>query len=274
LSRSLDMIFAVPLYDDNPTARDPIVTYLLIGLCVGAFLWQLGQNERAVLYGYGMIPAELFGLWYPPRAYQVVSPWTTLVTSMFLHGGWFHLIGNMMFLWIFGNNIEDVLGRWRFLFFYLCCGVVAALTQAISSYGAHVPMVGASGAIAGVLGAYLLLYPNANVHVFIWIVIFFRVVNIPAWILLGLWFAVQLLSGLARAPGTPGVAFWAHIGGFVSGVILVTLLRPRGLALLQPPRSRIFAMVSPSALAGRRTFHRGSVPPVGRPYRRKPGPCD
>src|ERR1700745_904059 len=250
------MIFSVPLYDDNPTARDPIVTYLLIGLCIGAFLWQLGQDESAVLYSSGMIPARLFGLWRP-RGYQVVPVWTTLVTSMFLHGGWFHLIGNMLFLWIFGNNIEDVLGRARFLFFYLCCGAVAALTQAFSSYGAPVRMVGARGAISGVLGAYLLLYPNANVHVFVWIVIFFRIVNIPAWILLGLWFAMQLVSGLARAPGTPGVAFWAHVGGFVGGVILVTLLRPRGLALLQPPRSRVFATAAPSAFAGRRTFYRG-----------------
>jgi membrane associated rhomboid family serine protease len=265
------MIFALPLYDDNPTARDPIVTYLLIGLCVGGFLWQLGQDERAVLYSYGMIPADLFGLWHRPRAYQVVPAWTTLVTSMFLHGGWFHLIGNMMFLWIFGNNIEDVLGRLRFLLFYLCCGVVAALTQAISSYGSHVPMVGASGAIAGVLGAYLLLYPKANVYVFVWIVIFFRRVTVPAWILLGLWFAMQLFSGLGRVPGTPGVAFWAHVGGFVSGAILITLFRPRSLTLLQPPRSQAFTAVPPSAFAGRRTFHRGSVPSVGSPYRRKPG---
>jgi len=268
------MIFAVPLYDDNPTARDPIVTYLVIGLCVGAFFWQLGQDERAVLYTYGMIPARLFGLWHLRSAYQVVPAWTTLVTSMFLHGGWFHLIGNMLFLWIFGNNIEDVLGHGRFLFFYLCCGVVAALTQAFSSYAAHVPMVGASGAIAGVLGAYLLLYPSANVHVFVWIVIFFRIINIPAWILLGLWFAAQLLSGLARSPGTPGVAFWAHVGGFVTGIIFVILLRPRSLALLQPPRSRVFAAVTPSAFTGRRTFHRGSVPSVGRPYRRRPGSWD
>ena len=270
------MIFAVPLYDDNPTSRDPIVTYVLIGLCVGAFLWQFQfepREETAVLYTYGMVPARLFGLWHP-RVYQVVPSWATLLTSMFLHGGWLHLIGNMMFLWIFGNNIEDVLGRGRFLLFYLCCGVVAALTQALSSYGSHVPMVGASGAIAGVLGAYLLLYPNANVHVFVWIIIFFRIVNIPAWIVLGLWFAMQLLSGLARAPGTPGVAFWAHIGGFVGGIILITLLRPRGLALLQPPRSRVFATVPPSAFAGRRTFHGGSVPPVGRPYRRRPGLWD
>jgi membrane associated rhomboid family serine protease len=262
------MIFALPLYDDNPTAREPIVTYLLIGLCVGAFLWQLGQDERAVLYSYGMIPARLFGSWHP-RGNQVVPAWATLVTSMFLHGGWFHLIGNMMFLWIFGNNIEDVLGRLRFLLFYLCCGVVAALTQAFLNYGAHVPMVGASGAIAGVLGGYLLLYPKANVYVFIWIVIFFRIVTIPAWILLGLWFALQLFSGLARTPGTPGVAFWAHVGGFVSGAILITLFRPRNLALLQPPRSQVFTAVSPGAFAGR-----GSVPPVGSHYRRKSGRWD
>ena len=270
------MIFAVPLYDDNPTTRDPVVTYLLIGLCVGAFLWQLQfepREETAVLYTYGMVPARLFGLWHP-RALQVVPAWMTLVTSMFLHGGWFHLIGNMLFLWVFGNNIEDALGRGRFLFFYLCCGVVAALTQALSSYGSHVPMVGASGAIAGVLGAYLLLYPSANVHVFVWILIFFRIVNIPAWILLGLWFAMQLLSGLARPSGTPGVAFWAHVGGFVSGIVLVMLLRPRGLALMQPPRSRVFATASPSAFAGRRAFHSGSVPSAGRPYRRKPGVWD
>ena len=270
------MIFAVPLYDDNPTTRDPVVTYLLIGLCVGAFLWQLQfepREETAVLYTYGMVPARLFGLWHP-RGLQGVPAWVTLVTSMFLHGGWFHLIGNMLFLWVFGNNIEDALGRGRFLFFYLCCGVVAALTQAFSSYGSHVPMVGASGAIAGVLGAYLLLYPSANVHVFVWILIFFRIVNIPAWILLGLWFAMQLLSGLARPSGTPGVAFWAHVGGFVSGIVLVMLLRPRGLALMQPPRSRVFATASPSAFAGRRAFHSGSVPSAGRPYRRKPGVWD
>ena len=266
------MIFALPLYDDNPTAREPVATYLLIGLCVGAFLWQLGHNERAVLYGYGMIPAELFGLWHPPRAYQIVPPWATLLSSMFLHGGWFHLIGNMIFLWIFGNNIEDVLGRARYILFYLCCGVAAALTQAFSNYGGHVPMVGASGAIAGVLGAYLLLYPNANVHVFVWIVIFFRIVNIPAWILLGLWFAMQLVSGLARAPGTPGVAFWAHVGGFVSGIILVQLLRPRGVSLLQPPRSRSFASMAPGAFTGRRTNHRGSVPSAGRSYRQPRSP--
>jgi membrane associated rhomboid family serine protease len=268
------VIFAIPLYDDNPTVRDPVVTYSLIGLCVGAFLWQLGQNERAVLYSYGMIPAELFGRARLPRGYEVVPPWAKLLTSMFLHGGWFHLIGNMLFLWIFGNNIEDVLGRGRYLFFYLCCGVVAALTQALSNSSSPVPMVGASGAIAGVLGAYLLLYPHANVNVFVWIVIFFRIVRVPAWILLGLWFAMQLVSGLAQAPGTPGVAFWAHVGGFVSGVILITLLRPSGVALLQPPHSRAFSRAPLGVIASRRTFQRGSVPSAGRPHRRRPSPWD
>jgi membrane associated rhomboid family serine protease len=151
---------------------------------------------------------------------------------------------------------------------------VAALTQAISSYGSHVPMVGASGAIAGVLGAYLLLYPKANVYVFIWIVIFFRRVTIPAWILLGLWFAMQLFSGLDRMAGTPGVAFWAHVGGFVSGAILITLFRPRSLTLLQPPRSQAFTTVPPRAFNGRRAFRGGSVPPVGPAYRRRPGLWD
>jgi membrane associated rhomboid family serine protease len=268
------MILAVPLYDDNPTARAPVITYYLIGMCAGAFLWELGHNGRAVLYGYGMIPAELFGLWHPPRAFRVVPPWATVLTSMFLHGGWFHLIGNMLFLWIFGNNIEDVLGRARYLCFYLCCGVVAALTQAFSIPTSHVPMVGASGAIAGVLGAYLLLYPNANVHCFVWIVIFFRIVNVPAWILLGLWFMIQLVNGLAKSPGTPGVAFWAHVGGFVSGVVLITLWRPSGVRLLQPRRTRVFAIARPSVLAGRQTLGRGSVPSAGRPGRRPRGPWD
>jgi|SRR5438094_155699 len=265
------MIFALPLYDDNPSAREPVVTYVLIGLCVGAFLWQLGQDERAVLYSFGMIPAELFGLWHPPQVYQVIPAWWKLLTSMFVHGGWFHLIGNMLFLWIFGNNIEDVLGHGRYLLLYLCSGVVAAFAQALSSVGAHVPMVGASGAIAGVLGAYLLLYPYANVRVFVWIVIFFRIVNVPAWILLGLWFAIQLTSGLMRAPGMPGVAFGAHIGGFICGLVLVPLLRPRRVSVPPPRRTLGFARESLGSLARRRTLQRGSVPAAGRQHRRAPG---
>ncbi len=266
------MIFAVPLYDDNPVRRPPGVNYFLIGLCIGAFLWQLGQNQHQILFGFGMIPAVLFGLAHLAPYLRAVPPWATVLTSMFLHGGWFHLIGNMLFLWIFGNNVEDTLGHTRFLFLYLASGIAAALVQAASSPASHVPMIGASGAIAGVLGAYLLLFPRANVHVFIWIVIFFRIINVPASILLGLWFAMQLVSGLERGPGTPGVAFWAHIGGFVIGMILVTILRPGGVTLLQPPRSAVFATAHPGAFASSRRARGGSVPSAGRPYRKPRSP--
>ena len=259
------MVFAFPLYDDNPSRRAPIVTFGLIGLCVGAFLWQLGHSQHQVLYGYGMIPAVLFGNAQLAPALRVLPAWATVLTSMFLHGGWFHLIGNMVFLWIFGNNVEDVLGRWRYLLLYLLSGVAAALFQGLSSPASHVPMVGASGAIAGVLGAYLLLYPRANVYCFIWIVIFFRILSVPAWMLLGLWFAMQLFSGLGAAAGSPGVAFWAHVGGFAAGLVLVTMLRRRGVQLLQGPRSTVFSATRP------RFTGRGSVPSAGRRYHR-PGP--
>jgi membrane associated rhomboid family serine protease len=266
------VIFAVPLYDDNPTRRPPVVTCFLIGLCIGTFLWQLGHNQHQILYTYGMIPALLFGSAHLAPYLRVVPPWATVLTSMFLHGGWFHLIGNMLFLWIFGNNVEDALGHLRFLLLYLASGIAAALVQATSSPASHVPMIGASGAIAGVLGAYSLLYPRANVHVFVWIVIFFRIVNVPASILLGLWFAMQLVSGLARGPGSPGIAFWAHVGGFVTGMILLAVLRPRGVALLQPLRSAVFATARPGTFSGIRRADRGSVPSAGRPYRKSRSP--
>ncbi len=264
------MIFALPLYDDNPIRRPPLVTYTLIGMCIGAFLWQLGQQAEEVAYEYGMIPAVLFG--YTRPGLQPIPPWATLFTSMFLHGGWLHLGGNMLFLWIFGNNVEDLMGRARYLLLYLSSGVAAALVQALSAPHAFVPMIGASGAIAGVLGAYLVTYPRANVHCFVWIVIFFWILTVPAWILLGLWFATQLLSGLAASPNSPGVAFWAHIGGFGTGVILYLLLRPRRVALMQPQKTPIWAALPPAAFTGRRTFHRGSVPDAGPRYPRGSGP--
>ncbi len=264
------MIFAIPLYDDHPVRRAPLITYLLIGLCVGAFLWQLGHNQHRVLYGYGMIPAVVFGSAHLAPYLHVVPAWATVFTSMFLHGGWFHLVGNMLFLWIFGNNVEDELGRLRFIILYLTSGVAAALIQGLSEPGSHVPMVGASGAIAGVLGAYAVLSPRANVYVFVWIVIFFRVISVPAWMLLGFWFVMQLVSGLGQARGQPGVAFWAHVGGFATGIILVTMLRPPGTALLQPQRSTSFAAARPRSFAQQRLKNRGSVPPAGRPYRGPP----
>jgi membrane associated rhomboid family serine protease len=267
------MFFILPLYDDNPTARTPIVTWGIIALCVAVFLWQLGQNADAVAYSYGMTPALVFGTARLPPALAVVPPWTTIFTSMFLHGGWLHIGGNMLFLWIFGNNIEDVLGHVRYLLLYVLSGVAAALCQGLSDPSSTIPMLGASGAIAGVLGAYLLLYPYANVHVLVLIIIIVRIVTVPAWIMLGLWFAVQLLSGLFTKNGVGGVAFWAHVGGFVAGVALLVLLRPRDLALWRPARTQRFITAPPRNFAGRHTFH-GSVPDSGRQRYRPRGPWD
>jgi membrane associated rhomboid family serine protease len=268
------VIFVLPLYDDNPIQQPPLVTYALIGMCIGAFWWQLGQNAHIVALQYGMIPAVLFGYrgLAPPLA--VIPPGATIFTSMFLHGGWLHLGGNMLFLWIFGNNVEDLLGRARYLVLYLASGVAAALVQALAARHSSVPMIGASGAIAGVLGAYLVTYPRANVHCFAWILIFFWIVTVPAWILLGLWFGVQLLSGLTAGPAVPGVAFWAHVGGFGAGIILFLVLRPRRVRLLQAQKTPVWATVPPGALAGRRTFHRGSVPDAGQRSIRAPGPWE
>jgi membrane associated rhomboid family serine protease len=260
------MIFAIPLYDDNPVQRPPVVTWALIGLCVGAYLWQLGQNENAVAYGYGLVPARLMGAELPPWI-GAAPPWLTIFTSMFLHGGLLHLGGNMLFLWIFGNNIEDLLGPARYLLLYFASGIAAAMTQVLPDPTSDVPMIGASGAIAGVLGAYLVVYPRANVQVFVWIIIFFRIVAVPAWVMLGFWFGMQLLSAVSSGANEPGVAFWAHAGGFVAGCVLIVLLRPRRVQLLQPQRSPFFANAPPSASSGRRTFHQGSVPEVRRPPR-------
>ena len=224
----------IPLRDDNPIRTRPVVTIALIALCTLVFLWQLslsanGQQQAAYLFG--VIPAVLFGnaqlegQWIPAGA--------TIVTAMFLHGGWLHLIGNMLYLWIFGDNIEDRLGRGRFVVFYLLCGAVAAFGQGVADPRSEVPMIGASGAISGVLGAYLVLYPRAKVLVLVPLLIFVTTVRVPALVVLGIWFAGQLLSSLVAAPGSGGgVAFAAHVGGFVAGVALIRLFlrnrrRPR-----------------------------------------------
>ncbi len=238
----------LPLYDDNPPRRVPAVTYGLIALCTIVFLWQEGQGaraERAIALAYGMVPAVLFGTAELPHRLQLVPPWATLVTSMFLHGGWLHLLGNMLYLWLFGRGVESALGAGRYLVFYLLCGVAAALAQAFTDPGSELPMIGASGAIAGTLGAYLVLYPRGNVVVFVWIFIFVRLFSVPAVLLLGFWFLMQLASGLAAASGEGGVAFWAHVGGFVLGMLLVPVFRRRDVAMLQPRRSQPFAAAPP-----------------------------
>lgn len=213
-----------PIRDHNPSGRVPYVSRALIAINIAVFLsyWLTIPDERQM---------TLFFLTWGMRPGEIVQGWDihTLITSMFLHGGWMHLAGNMLYLWIFGDNVEDEMGHGRFLAFYLACGLAAAAAQVWPDPTSPVPMVGASGAIAGVLGAYLLLFPRARVDVLIIIVIFFRIFSIPAWIVLGVWFGLQLFNGAATPTDGGGVAYWAHAGGFVAGIVLaVPLWAARG----------------------------------------------
>ena len=217
----------IPLRDDNPTRTTPFLNYGLILACVLAFLWQmsLGRNAQASIFALGLIPDVLLGGAHLPPHLAIVPAWATVFTSMFLHGGLLHLAGNMLYLWIFGDNIEDRLGHSRYVVFYLLCGAVAACAQTLINGDSTVPMVGASGAISGVLGAYLLLFPRAHVLVLVPLGIFSQLVRLPAMLVLGLWFAMQLLSEWLSGAGASGagVAFRAHIGGFVAGMVLLPL---------------------------------------------------
>jgi len=193
-------MLALPLYDDNPSKSIPLVTYTLVAACVFVFVWQLGLSPRQaqqVVLEYGMVPAVLFGYAELPPYMHPVPAWATLFTSMFLHGGVLHLGGNMVYLWLFGKGVESALGPARFLLLYLICGAAAGLTQGLMDPTSELPMIGASGAIAGTLGAYLVLHPRGNVVVFIWFFVFVRFVTVPAVVLLGLWFLLQLMSALS-----------------------------------------------------------------------------
>ena len=241
-------MLALPLYDDYPRIGTPAITYGLIAACAAVFLWQDGldpQAADATAYTYGMVPAVLFGDAELPERMRAVPAWATIFTSMFLHGGWMHLLGNMLYLWLFGRGVEEALGGARYLIFYFICGAVAGLTQALVNPASTIPMIGASGAIAGVLGAYLVLHPRGNVVVLIWIFVFVRLITVPAVILLGIWFFLQLISALAAPLNEPGVATWAHVGGFIAGVALVPFIRRPGVQLMPPARTTPFSLAPP-----------------------------
>ena len=233
----------IPIRDSVPRLRTPVVTIALIAANVAAWLCELAHGVTLSVLDYGAIPSWLLSMqrdgWIQlPEIGRVFlhqelpAPWTVL-SSMFLHGGWLHLIGNLWFLWIFGDNVEDAMGRVRFLLFYLLCGLAAAATQIAVTPASAAPMVGASGAIAGVLGAYFLLYPRATVRSLWFLFIFATFIDIPAWILLGVWFVSQLLL-----PSGSGIAWAAHVGGFAAGVLLALLLARRRLsANSRSPRS-------------------------------------
>lgn len=228
----------IPLQDDNPTTITPVLTIALIVTCALVFLWQLsmGPGQERIVYALGVIPASLFGHAQLAESIALVAPATTLLTSMFLHGSWMHIIGNMLYLWIFGNNIEDAMGHVRFIVFYLLCGIAAAFAQALPDPQSQVPMIGASGAISGVLGAYLLLYPHARVLVVIPLGFYLTSMRLKAGWVLGFWFAMQLLSSAASAGQQGGVAFGAHIGGFIAGMVLLPLFKRRSVRYFHPGR--------------------------------------
>jgi membrane associated rhomboid family serine protease len=227
----------IPLRDANPTRTTPIVTVALIVACFVVFAFELGRLASggtealdAFVTEWGIVPAELTAAWSSGSAMTVEA--LTLITSQFLHGGWLHLLGNLLFLWIFGNNVEDRLGRFRFLLFYLVGGAVAGLTQVAIDPDSTIPTIGASGAIAATLGAYLVLFPRARITSLVFLGFFYQLIDVPAVIVLVFWFALQLIDGLASIGVTDtaggGVAFFAHIGGFVFGAVVGLVLNAVG----------------------------------------------
>ena len=238
-----------PLRDDNPHFTTPWVTFGLIAVNALVWIFVQGLGQEPALSGsvctLGMVPGELLqrlpaGTRFPlaPGIFCVLgnSPeWSTLLTHMFMHGGWMHVIGNMWFLWIFGNNVEDSMGHGRFLLFYILCGLAAALLQLWADPSSGLPMVGASGAIGGVMGAYVMLFPRVNVHLLVFLGFFVTTIAVPAYFMLGYWFLLQLFGGVFSLGGVGGgVAFWAHIGGFAAGAFLVLLFRRQELVDRHP----------------------------------------
>jgi rhomboid family protein len=233
-----------PIKDDNPTILTPVVTIgiIVVNVVVWLLVQQMGSEPglSQSVCQLGLIPGEF--LHRLPSGTQVPmgpdvtcelsggATWYTPLTSMFMHGGWLHLIGNMWFLWVFGNNIEDSMGHFRFLIFYLLCGLLAAGTQVAVQPSSAIPMVGASGAISAVMGAYIVLYPRVKVHMLIFLGIFVTTIKVPAVYMLGYWFFLQIIGGIpALASESGGVAFWAHAGGFIAGAILIFLFKDREL---------------------------------------------
>ena len=225
----------IPYSDENPTRTTPVVTIAIMALCILAFFWELALGPRAdeALTAFGFTP----NTFTHPAGAQLpygLPVWATIFTSMFLHAGWLHIGGNLLYLWIFGNNIEDAMGHVKFALFYLVCGAAAALTLVAMDSASHTPVVGASGAISGVLAAYMLLYPRARVHTMLTLGFFFYPVWLRAVWVIGFWFALQLLTAAITPPSEPGIAWWAHVGGFIAGLVLTPLLKSRDVPYFGP----------------------------------------
>ena len=244
-----------PLRDENPSLLTPVATFLIIALNAAAWLLVQGLGGEPALTRsvceYGLIPGEI--LQRLPAGTRVplgdhvscvigAGPvWLTPLSSMFLHGSWMHIVGNLWFLWVFGNNVEDAMGHSRFLVFYVACGLAAAAAQTLANPASALPMVGASGAIGGVMGAYALLYPHNRIDTLIILGFYVRTIAVPAYFMLGYWFVLQVLGGLPSLGGEgAGVAFWAHVGGFVAGAVLVLVFRDPDLLARQRARADVY----------------------------------
>ena len=228
----------IPIRDDQPRFSTPYVTYFVIAINILVFvfeLWVGAQSPRelnALMYTFGVVPENISAALAGSPQISLGQAFIPILTSMFLHASWLHVIGNMWFLWIFGDNIEDYLGHFLYLVFYLLCGLAASVTHILLNMGSPLPSVGASGAIAGVMGAYFVLYPRARVLTLVPLIVFFPFWWIPAWVILGYWFVINFLSGAATAVSTAGqttggVAFWAHVGGFVAGIVMIKIFPQR-----------------------------------------------
>ncbi len=225
----------IPIRDDNPQVAIPYATYTIIGLNILAWTLVQGFGDEAALRAsvcnYGLIPGDLFGSGLDQKACAPEGSLIGLFSSMFMHGGWAHIIGNLWFLWIFGDNVEDAMGSLRFSFFYILSGLFAAAAQIMSDPDSMIPMIGASGAIGGVMGAYIVLYPRVKVHLLVFIMVF----RVPAFAMLAYWIGVQVLGGISSIGVTGGgTAFWAHVGGFAAGAILVLVFKDEELLLNHP----------------------------------------
>jgi len=234
----------IPIRDDNPQINIPYITYSLIALNILAWLLLQGYGTtpriEASVCQFGLIPADLFTQFLSDAEHfcnaESPSGWYGLASSMFMHGSWMHLIGNMWFLWIFGDNVEDAMGSINYLIFYVLTGLCASAAQILADPDSSIPMVGASGAISGVMGAYLVLYPKVKVHIFIFFIVFFKIFRVPAIAMLGYWIFIDFIRGVSSlgAESEGGVAFWAHVGGFVAGAILVFVFKNDALLKKHP----------------------------------------
>ena len=228
-----------PISDENPSKNKPFITYCLIGLCIFSFVLQyLAQMNQEMFVNLGFVPNTFF------NSILSIEAYIPIITSMFLHGGLAHIGGNMLYLWIFGDNVEDSMGKTRFIIFYFLCGGIAAISQGLVDPTSNIPMVGASGAIAGVLGAYLILYPRANVKCLIFIIIIIQMIRVPAFIVLGFWIFGQFFSAPFSLDSEGGTAYFAHIGGFVAGMILIPFFKKKETKLFNHKASPAWTVFS------------------------------